>query len=217
MSTGRPRMISPVGRITFPFLTKPLNIESRPMNVLEALTKAIEFADRLSRKHPGIVRDLLEVTRRHGRAEAQRIVDSVVGYQAPNPADIPFENWPDIGVALARKLNAEIDEARRVAEKAAVPAASSMCVLGLQMLLHFHTTVGPFTPEATRRSDAYVANVKYLLRQKLIERIPDDLREKHGGWAYKTTERGVVFVKALEALPLPVAKNETVTTWVMPS
>jgi hypothetical protein len=83
----------------------------------------------------------------------------------------------------------------------------------IDMMIHFATTVGPYTPEQSRISPAYTKFVKQLLADELIERPTREQREEWPGWAYKATDRGRAYVEALKAVQLPVAE----TRWIVPS
>jgi len=84
----------------------------------------------------------------------------------------------------------------------------------INMMMHFHCAVGPFTPERSRTSPAYTKFVKSLLAAGLIERPTKQQRAEYPGWAYKTTEKGDVWVEAICATPLPVPNEPK---WVVPT
>lgn len=91
--------------------------------------------------------------------------------------------------------------------------ATTMPLLKIKLMLHFASVVGPFAPEPTRRSEAYVTFVRELLKDGMIERPTKAQRAANPGWAYKATLRGQCYVKALAELPLPVRTNPE---WTMP-
>lgn len=84
---------------------------------------------------------------------------------------------------------------------------TAMPLLKIKMMLHFASVVGPFAPEPTRRSEAYVTFVRELLKDGMIERPTKAQRLQNPGWAYKATARGQCYVKALASLPLPIRTN----------
>jgi hypothetical protein len=75
-----------------------------------------------------------------------------------------------------------------------------MTPLEIKLMLHFYAVAEPYNgPEAGRA--VYAEIVTYFMSLGLIEPC------KHG---HHTTEGGVVYVKALMAVPLPVQQ------WVIP-
>lgn len=83
----------------------------------------------------------------------------------------------------------------------------------IAMMLHFATVVGPYPPESDRVSEAYACFVRELLEQGMIERPTREERFAFPGWAYRATDKGVVYVEALKRVPLPVQAQPV---WVMP-
>lgn len=91
--------------------------------------------------------------------------------------------------------------------------STKMTPMKIAMMVHFYAVVGPFGPEETRRSDAYVQFVRELLHAGLIERPSREERGHHLGWAYRATDKGRVYVEALTRVPVPVAE----TRWIIPA
>lgn len=130
-------------------------------------------------------------------------------------------NHPDLGRAVAVNGRAYMttDEWKpiyRACQRALFRARSNAAMppMKIKMMLHFATSLGPFAPEEQRRSEAYVTFVRELLRDDMIERPTKAQRARHAGWAYMATPRGRCYIKALEALPLPV---RTDPEWAMPT
>jgi len=83
----------------------------------------------------------------------------------------------------------------------------------INMLLHFYTCVGAYTPERCRTSAAYTQFVKELLRDGLVERPSKRERLEYPGWAYRTTAKGDALVNAICAVQNPVER----TRWIIPT
>lgn len=91
-----------------------------------------------------------------------------------------------------------------------LPERSTMPPMKIQMMLHFAAVIGPYQ---YNQCDAYIQFVRELLRDGMIERPTKAQRAEHAGWAYKATAKGIVYVEALKAVPLPVQAEPK---WVMP-
>jgi hypothetical protein len=88
----------------------------------------------------------------------------------------------------------------------------AMTPFNIRLMLHFRCSCGPLPDEAARTSNAYVQGVRFLLRQGMIERPTRDQQERHPGWAYRATAKGICYVDHLTTLPLPVSTEQ----WTMP-
>lgn len=93
---------------------------------------------------------------------------------------------------------------------------TSMPPMKIAMLLHFYGNCEAFSPEKSRRSEAYTQFVRELLRDGLIERPTDKQRKAFPGWAYKTTDKGRVLVKAIQSVAGTLPVHAT-PQWKMPS
>ena len=88
-----------------------------------------------------------------------------------------------------------------------------MTPFNIRLMLHFRCSCGPLPDEAARTSNAYVQGVRFLLREGMIERPTRELQQRHPGWAYRATAKGICYVDYLTKLPLPVSSEPT---WSMP-
>ncbi len=93
------------------------------------------------------------------------------------------------------------------------PGVSTMTPMKLSMMLHFYAIREAF-PGKSRTSPAYAQFAHELLTEGLTERPSKEEQERYPGWAYRSTDKGRVFVKALLATPLPVQAKPS---WVMPT
>lgn len=83
------------------------------------------------------------------------------------------------------------------------PRRGGTPLMKIQMMIHFATTIGPFTPEPQRTSAAYTKFIKELLRDGLVERPTKRERRDYPGWAYKATKKGIAYVERIKAVELP--------------
>lgn len=81
-----------------------------------------------------------------------------------------------------------------------------MTPLQIRMMLHYYAIAEPYAADDPRHghSAAVFEQRQSLVDASLIE------TDEHSGSGYKATDRGVAYVEALCALPLPIKK------WVMP-
>jgi len=165
---------------------------------------------------PVEVKRALDVRRTAALRSAQETVDAVIAECVPQPKRNPMSKQDDfLSDMLAEISGAPGRSGWREAPKPA-PMRYHSPVMKIEMMLHFATIAGPFTPESQRTSPAYTKFVKQLLADELIERPTHEEREEHEGWAYRATERGCAYVEGIKAVQLPLPL-ETTTTWGIPA
>lgn len=134
----------------------------------------------------------------------------------------------DFGTQVARNILANVSQGRasRLSELrddewrpmydacvSTLATRSPMPPMKIAMMLHFSYSLGPFGSENDRNSESYVRFVRELLAAGMVERPSNVEREVYKGFAYRATLKGIVYVEALSAMPLPV---QATPLWVMP-
>jgi hypothetical protein len=159
---------------------------------------------------PVEIKRALDVRRTAALHIAQETVDAGFALNvSPNPERTPMLDR-DIGLELLLHGFTASDRLRQA------PTRYHSAVMKIEMMLHFATKAGPFTPEAQRTSPAYTKFIKQLLADGLVERPTKEEQENCPGWAYKASERGLAYVEGLKAVQLPVPV-QTITTWGIPT
>jgi hypothetical protein len=152
---------------------------------------ALEVSDEALRHTDSAVREIITETLIYGHEAGQRALDKIM-----EDINMPPRTVAKFSPSSAPRINCCPGGLRKPQPK--VPP------MKIAMMLHFATTIGPFTPEAQRTSLAYTRFVKELLRDGLVKRPTKEQRAAYPGWAYMTTPRGDCYVEALTKIPLPV-------------